>query len=183
MVYPTGKIRSIESRKKQSESMKRRYKKGIQKGGFKKGYVPPNKGKRGSYIKNGYRSCYRPEHPNCDSLGFIAEHRLIMEKNLGKLLKRGEVVHHINRNRLDNNIENLQILNHNEHRKITLMEEFDLIEKQKVREAINNKINEYKHHQLTRFRFKDNSDNELIDDVKTNGKIEALENLKGELGL
>lgn len=47
---------------------------------------------------------------------YVLEHRLIMEQIIGRPLTRVEVVHHRNRDRLDNRIENLQLLaNQAEH--------------------------------------------------------------------
>lgn len=45
----------------------------------------------------------------------IAEHRFIMQEHLGRELKAGELVHHINHNKLDNRIENLQLVTSAEH--------------------------------------------------------------------
>ena len=59
--------------------------------------------------KDGYILFYNPEHPlSCGSnKNYVREHRLVMEKHLGRYLTPKEVVHHINENKQDNRIENL----------------------------------------------------------------------------
>lgn len=51
----------------------------------------------------------------------VKEHRALMEALLGRKLKRNEVVHHINGNKIDNRLENLQLMSAEEHVKLHAM--------------------------------------------------------------
>lgn len=52
---------------------------------------------------------------------WVYEHRHVMEKHLGRKLSRKEHVHHIDGDSLNNALENLIVLSHSEHSKITDM--------------------------------------------------------------
>lgn len=64
--------------------------------------------------KDGYVVCYVPGHPYAYR-DFVLEHRLVMESHLGRYLKPEEIVHHMNENRSDNRIENLELTNKPDH--------------------------------------------------------------------
>jgi hypothetical protein len=48
----------------------------------------------------------------------IAEHRHVVEQQLGRKLKQGEVVHHVDHNPLNNDPANLVVLSRAEHRRL-----------------------------------------------------------------
>lgn len=70
----------------------------------------------------GYLFLYEPDHPASFRNGWLAEHRWVMEQHLGRQLTTEEHVHHINGVKDDNRIENLVVLGHSEHSRITQAE-------------------------------------------------------------
>lgn len=64
---------------------------------------------------DGYICVYCPNHPSTTKDGYVMKHRLVMEKHIGRYLKDDEVVHHKNKNRADNRLENLELMTFKEH--------------------------------------------------------------------
>lgn len=72
----------------------------------------------GKYEQEGYVFIKDHTHPNRNSQNYISEHRVIIEKNIGRYLYPWELVHHKNGIRNDNRVENLEIkYRGNHHRK------------------------------------------------------------------
>ncbi len=75
--------------------------------------------KGGKTTNRGYILILKPEHPFCNKMGYVFEHRLVMEKYLGRYLNSIEIVHHEGtkypigsiENKQDNRIENLLLFN------------------------------------------------------------------------
>lgn len=65
-----------------------------------------------SYINtSGYREiwCGRGEGSRGRKDGYKLEHHMVIEDHIGRSIKKGEVVHHIDGDKLNNNIENLYL--------------------------------------------------------------------------
>jgi uncharacterized protein (DUF1330 family) len=89
---------------------------------FKKGQNAGSKNVRwngGIYTDSyGYIHLRMPDHPNADKKGYVTEHHVIMEKYIRRYLVKGEVVHHIDGDRSNNVITNLELCStHSEHMK------------------------------------------------------------------
>jgi len=79
----------------------------------------PNCGKEngrwngGTRMIKGYLHINQPSNPLARKDGWVAVHRLKMEKILGRKLKKGEVVHHKDGDKINNNVNNLEVFDNN----------------------------------------------------------------------
>ncbi len=68
--------------------------------------------------KGDYNYAVVKEHPMATKHGYVLHHRIVMENFLGRMLTRKEIVHHLNENKKDNRVENLQVMSVASHMKI-----------------------------------------------------------------
>jgi hypothetical protein len=69
-------------------------------------------------VHNGYILVYCPEHPRAwkrTLIGYVYAHRIVIEISLGRILLSTEHVHHINEDRSDYRVENLQVMSNAAH--------------------------------------------------------------------
>ena len=73
-------------------------------------------------ISKGYRYVYAPESADAAQFGsykgYVLEHRLVMERKLGRPLSAKEDVHHIDFNTLNNETSNLMLLSSSDHSRL-----------------------------------------------------------------
>jgi hypothetical protein len=73
-------------------------------------------------ILNGYVVIYMPSHPKAMKSknwnGYVYEHIVVAEKDIGRSIRDDEEVHHLDFNRLNNSPENLLVLTSSSHKKL-----------------------------------------------------------------
>lgn len=65
--------------------------------------------------KTGYMYCYNPDHCIANAAGKVLEHVFVMYKAIGRQLNPGECVHHVDRDRTNNDLSNLRLMTIAEH--------------------------------------------------------------------
>ena len=98
-----GVPKSEETKERMRHPHKINIKKDL-KPSFKNKYLNNNRFK----TTDGYIRVRKKTHPQAQN-NFILEHRLVMEKHLGRYLTQKEEVHHENEIKEDNRIENLRL--------------------------------------------------------------------------
>jgi hypothetical protein len=73
----------------------------------------------------GYILIYKPDHQYATRDGYVREHRLVMEKKLGRYLKPNEVVHHIDGNKQNNKLSNLKLMTETEHKSLEMKKRYN----------------------------------------------------------
>lgn len=70
--------------------------------------------KKGFTMLGDRKWLYLPDHPKAHG-SYYPEHRYVVEQSIGRILRTDEHVHHINRDKNDNRIDNLVIMTQSEH--------------------------------------------------------------------
>jgi hypothetical protein len=73
--------------------------------------------------KDDYVLVKKRGHPNADGQGYIRLHRLVMSEYLGRPLEKGEEVHHKDGNTFNNDLSNLELLDHSTHSSISAIKD------------------------------------------------------------
>ena len=76
---------------------------------------------------NGYLYIYDPTNIYANKAGKAYQHILVMCEHLGRKLKPNECVHHIDRDKTNNKLENLQLMTLESHVRLHLQEDRNIV--------------------------------------------------------
>jgi hypothetical protein len=109
-----ARIRMTGNTYRKGKKMPKEYVDNLSKRMTGKGNCRWNGGK--SIDKGGYITIWTNIHPNRAQNNRVREHRLVVEKRIGRLLEKTEFVHHIDKNKQNNRITNLMVFaSHSAH--------------------------------------------------------------------
>lgn len=94
--------------------------------------------------KSGYVYIYSPNHPAATNAGCVFEHILIAEKKIGRYLRKGEVVHHIDGDKKNNNPDNLLVCTRSEHVQIHMRAVKEVVELRKRIAELEKELEQYR---------------------------------------
>jgi hypothetical protein len=77
----------------------------------------------------GYESVTCKSHPYSTTTGYVRKHRLVVEYCIGRYLYNNEVIHHLDGDTHNNNIENLMLLTRSDHARLNCLIRYDRISK------------------------------------------------------
>lgn len=117
--YAMGNIVSEETKRKMSLGMK--------------GVNNPH-WKNGKMLIRGYVYILKPDHPYIGrNKRYVLEHRLLIEKQIGRYLKPQERTHHINKIKTDNRLENLMaFVNQSAHRRFEMFPYYEGVDANEI---------------------------------------------------
>lgn len=84
-------------------------------------------GRRAKLDQFGYVMVWAPDHPNKVLKGWQYEHRLVLENTLGRYLIDGEVCHHKDGNKGNNDPSNLELMDANDHAALSSRDQAELV--------------------------------------------------------
>lgn len=75
------------------------------------------------YKPSNYMCCYAPDHELADSSGVVKEHTYKVSRYIGRKLLPDECVHHIDRDRSNNSMDNLMLMTRASHLSLHMHED------------------------------------------------------------